>query len=234
MKPRKPTSTPTFPPCYGYPPPSDRVTTGLHSSDLLPPNRGPILTTPFPAQGNLFSDPGQNDNCGTLDPGTGLKHAHATPPATLTAYCVALAARNSEALGFIPRARFAERVELGQVLAEYDNNDLCGYVLIGHPRDWLHIHQICIQDDARRFEHGTRLLRRAADAARRHACQGLGLRCASDLPSNAFWQALGFQQVATVPGGQARSRSINVYKFPFADAFPLLQETETAGRSLPT
>jgi GNAT superfamily N-acetyltransferase len=151
----------------------------------------------------------------------------------LTAYCVALANRNRVALGFIPKARFAERVTLGQVLPEFENGDLCGYLLVGRARDYLHIHQACIQDDARKMAHGRALVERVAQRARRTGCQGISLRCAADLPSNAFWQALGFAHVTTLPGGLSRGRIINVYQISFPDAFPLIERPEAAGLSLP-
>jgi GNAT superfamily N-acetyltransferase len=143
--------------------------------------------------------------------------------ARLLTYCIDLANRNRTALGFIPRARFADRIDLGQVHPHFENDDLCGYILVGRSRDWLHVHQVCIQDDARRLEHGRSLVALAQGIARRGGCQGLSLRCATDLPSNAFWAALGFERVATVAGGLSRGRLINVYKLPFDDAFPLIE-----------
>lgn len=149
-------------------------------------------------------------------------------PSKLLTYCIDLMARDSNALGFVPRGRFAERIEHGQVLPAWDNGQLAGYILIGRPRDWLHIHQTAIQQDARRLQHGQALVDRAMAVARGAGCQGIGLRCAVDLPSNAFWMSLGFSLVSTIRGNNKTGRMINVYQLAFPDAFPLLEQSNPA------
>ncbi len=151
-----------------------------------------------------------------------------TPSDTLLKYMVALSNRNTESLGFIESTRMAKRIEKGQVLAEYDNGDLCGYLLHGCLGNWVHIHQACIQEDARRIDHGRALVARLAAKARRAGCMGISLRCRDNLPSNLFWQALGFEHVATVPGGRSRGRMINVWMLEFANAYELFQPSVAA------
>lgn len=143
----------------------------------------------------------------------------------LVAYMVALANRNSESLGFVESSRMAERVARGHVITETDNGDLCGYLMHGVMGDWVHIHQAVIQADARKAEHGRRLVQALAARAKRAGCQGISLRCRAGLPSNDFWTALGFTHIATTPGGSARGKPINVYQIAFDDAFSLFTST---------
>lgn len=146
----------------------------------------------------------------------------------LLKYCLDLMRKNSDALGFVESTRFESRLRAGQVIPAWENGDLCGYLLRGIPREWLHIHQACIQPDARRLDHGRQLVAAAAAYAAACGCHGISLRCADDLPSNQFWQALGFSRVATVPGGRARGRLIHVYQYELPSAFHLFGGAQPA------
>lgn len=135
-------------------------------------------------------------------------------PERLVGYCVSLMRRNREALGFIEAPRLVARARQGLLLPEFQDGDLCGYLALAVPGETLHVHQACVQDDARRLDHGSALIATAIALAKRNLCHSLVLRCATDLPSNAFWTALGFRLLRTVPGGHARRRLINVYALP--------------------
>lgn len=147
--------------------------------------------------------------------------ALATPESCemLVRYCDDLAKRNSEALSFIPRPRLLEYAMRGQILAEYENGDLCGFAVIGRGSDWLHVYQCCIQYDARRIYHGLNLVAQIEAVAMTRGLQGISLRCADDLPANAFWLAAGFEKVAVLPGGVRRGRTINVWQRTLVSLF---------------
>lgn len=85
----------------------------------------------------------------------------------------------------------------GRLLFQFENNDPCGFLLLGPPKKTWRIYQTCVQPDARRIEHATTLIdtiKRRAHAANVHQIE---LWCAADLEANQFWQAVGFQPTTT-------------------------------------
>ena len=103
-----------------------------------------------------------------------------------------LRARNSEAVGFIPRVRYEMEIDgsrHGSVLVCEDNGDLVGFIYATHNNHGVtHIQQIAIQGDARRLERGTALV----EAVKRDTDWLISCRCAEDLEATEFWQSLGF------------------------------------------
>ena len=143
-------------------------------------------------------------------------------PARLLSLCIDLMHKDRRALGFIPAARFEERIQLGQVVPAWENDEMCGYVLVGRARETLHIHQTAICLDARRFRHAANLVHLVKQRAERAGCHAIRLRCAVDLEANLFWTAQGFERIATVAGQNRTGRLINVYHLPIANGQPLL------------
>jgi len=103
-----------------------------------------------------------------------------------------LRAKNSEAVGFIPRVRYEMEVDGrrgGGILICEDNTELVGFIYVTHNNYGVtHIQQIAIQEDARRMERGRVLI----EAARRKTDWLLSCRCAEDLEATEFWKSLGF------------------------------------------
>ncbi len=78
----------------------------------------------------------------------------------------------------------------GSIVLCLENDEPCGFVYATHNLALVtHIQQIAVQRDARRLEHGTALI----ESITRSNDWLLSCRCAADLESTAFWQALGFQ-----------------------------------------
>lgn len=78
----------------------------------------------------------------------------------LLKYVESLQAKNSEALGFLPRIVFEREAEKGRLFLGLLNGVPCGYILAGSGfqgilRRW----QVCIQYDARRRFSVTNLAR---------------------------------------------------------------------------
>lgn len=137
-----------------------------------------------------------------------------------------LRAKESEALGFIPRIRYEMEItgeRGGDILIIKESTDIVGfaYVTYGAPLS-AKIQQIAIQEDARRMERATALINEIAYRARTKGCAEIGCRCATDLEANTFWRTLGFTKVASGMGksvyskGKAklgkRGRHINIYR----------------------
>lgn len=139
-----------------------------------------------------------------------------------------LRAKESEAVGFIPKIRYEMEINGergGDILLAKEDNDLVGfaYITYGPPMS-AKIQQIVIQEDARRMIRATALVDKITTRARLRGCAEVGCRCAEDLEANGFWKELGFEQVSEGRGksvyskGKAkigiRNRLINIYRKP--------------------
>jgi GNAT superfamily N-acetyltransferase len=107
---------------------------------------------------------------------------------------------NSHAVGFIQATIWEKYVFGGErnfvVFICEKNNDLVGYVLLTPGRaayTYAKIQQIAVREDARRLDYGSALLHVVRDFCNTFGRLGVSLRCRIDLPSNFFWQALGFR-----------------------------------------
>ena len=122
----------------------------------------------------------------------------------VVSYAVALANRNSEALSFIPAPKLQDYHRRGRLLTVSENGDLCGFLVWGGRHGLVKVYQVCVQDDARRLEHGAALIGKLE--AMTLGAESLSAWCAADLESNAFWQALGFVFSGSRMGGVRRGR----------------------------
>jgi len=120
---------------------------------------------------------------------------------TEISYCLSLAAKNRDTIGFVPKPRFELDCARGRVRLQRLNGEPCGYLYhspfrAAHP---MHIVQAVIQLDARRMRCATDLvLSLLADAAAA-SMPCVTLRCyASHLPQNAFWDTFSFG-IQTLP-----------------------------------
>jgi len=136
-----------------------------------------------------------------------------------------LRAKESEALGFIPKVRYEMEImgeRGGDILLAKENDDLVGFAYITYGSLSAKIQQIVLQEDARRMERATGLVDEISRRAVIRGCAEIGCRCAEDLEANAFWNTLGFEKVADAMGksvysrGKAklgrRGRHINIYR----------------------
>jgi GNAT superfamily N-acetyltransferase len=128
-------------------------------------------------------------------------------------YIVNLAKKHTDEIGFIPRPTLERYWQCGQIEFEYENDELCGFLVFGNGRPTLRIYQAVIQYDARRREHGTNLVQRLILKADRRGYDALALWCANDLEANEFWKALGFVLVTQKRGGTRRDRMLNQWVF---------------------
>src|SRR3954452_11940830 len=118
-------------------------------------------------------------------------------------YVVHLQKRHADALGFLPRAALAEKIERGQVWLSLENGEPAGFLHHGSlavPE--VRIFQAAVQYDARRRHLGLSLVQRVVDRAAAAGARGISLRCLSFLDANAFWEAAGFALLATEPGAK--------------------------------
>ena len=173
----------------------------------------PTETTRDPAPAPALHAPGIPGSHSPPGPKSEIHIANCAPivratPADL-AYVVALQKRNHEALGFIPRAALAEKVDLGRIWLATENGEPAGYLHHGSlARPEVRIFQAAVQYDARRRHVGLSLVADLLARARSAGAGGVSLRCLDFLDANDFWTAAGFTLLGTEPGARG---TLNVW-----------------------
>lgn len=120
-------------------------------------------------------------------------------------YILDLAGRHRSELGFLPRAAFLEYLERRRIWVTLENDEPAGYILWRPPalirpqtpHTILRIVHACIQFDARRHLHATRLVRELESQLPSASPTYVACWCADDLDANTFWHAIGFRHYAT-------------------------------------
>lgn len=138
------------------------------------------------------------------------------------AFIIGLMKTETAALGFIPSTAIRQRwVKLGRYIIQRDARGRPrGYLLYGPPTPGrpLYINQTCIDYDSRMRGFGLLAVRTLVERALAAGSPAIRLRCADDLPANAFWHAAGFHVTGCRPGGKQRHRYIVSYQLDLSDA----------------
>jgi GNAT superfamily N-acetyltransferase len=132
---------------------------------------------------------------------------------------------NSYAVGFIQKTIWDKYVWGGErnfvVLVCEKNLDPVGYILFTPGKgvgSYAKIQQIAVREDARRLEYGSLLLDCSRQFCEETGKRGFTLRCRTDLESNKFWKALGFDKYGVWEKGKVNhvgfkaSKDINLWK----------------------
>ena len=158
-------------------------------------------------------------------------------------YILSLSQKESFSIGFIPKMayesaitgikkgdRWSDTCNDKMWVAEC-NGDLVGFVLASFGlvnAVWKYgkIAQICIQVDARLMERGKVLLQDVIDYGQKIGTLSFSCGCADDLPSNLFWQTMGWTKIGQRNGishkntwKQTSKRKVNIYRFDPFDLF---------------
>lgn len=158
-------------------------------------------------------------------------------------YVLSLSKKEVRSIGFIPKMAYESAitgVKTGKRWSDVCkdkmwvcecNGDLVGFVLVsfGKKQGMIkigRIAQICLQIDARLMQRGRLLLDAAIEYGKRVGTLGWRCGCADDLPSNIFWQTMGWTKIGDRKGishmntwEQSSDRKVNVYKFDIMDMF---------------
>ena len=152
-------------------------------------------------------------------------------------YLKHLSKQESFALGWIP-LQIYERVWSGTftgwiILCEVNMSPVgfCFAAPASHPSKAGRIYQLAVQSDARRFDYGTFLADVAEELCRSVFTKAISCRCATELPSNTFWQMLGYRKVNTVGIGASVGDSPRQVRRPLN---LYLKELEGFGSILPS
>ena len=138
------------------------------------------------------------------------------------AFIVGLHRTESDKLGFIPAPTIRDRylAQGNYVIVRDRQGRSRGYILHGPTRPGrpLHITQVCTELDHRLRGFAANAVRTIELRGLAAGCTELRLRCALELPANAFWRALGFQLRGYAIGGNTSQRIIAEYILPLGPA----------------
>jgi len=134
-----------------------------------------------------------------------------------------LQGQNRHELGFLSWMALDEAIRRGRVLQATLNGELAGYVIHGKPGQNTRILQTVIQQDARRFEHGTALVEAVKIIANSVGGHKISLHCAEDLEANIFWDALNFSRTGQRLKDKTGKRWQNRYEISLPGAAQALK-----------
>lgn len=137
-------------------------------------------------------------------------------------YIVDLHSKNSEQLGFIPKAGMEEHIMLDHVLLALLNGSPAAYVLHGVPRTSTRIFQAAVQYDVRRMYIGLTLVETLAWMLRPMHVESITASVRDSHPAQVFWGAAGFLPAHLSPGGLKRGKQIIRYVLPLATWKPIV------------
>lgn len=117
--------------------------------------------------------------------------------------------KGRKSIGWIPWSGVERAHGLGRVGILKNNDDIVAFIIYGPSRTSAKVFQIWVRKDARLMIHGRAIITNLADWALRRQLLSIRLWCATDLESNFFWQALGFENVGQRIGGNKGRRRHN-------------------------
>ena len=140
-----------------------------------------------------------------------------------------LSKKESHAIGFIPKIAYESAItgkKTGHRWSDTcndklwvceENKDLVGFLLMSFGRQ-AKVNQIAIQEDARMIERGKALLNEGIIHGLNRNRFDFVCGCADDLPSNLFWEGVGWQKVSQRRGishkntwKETSKRKVNIY-----------------------
>jgi hypothetical protein len=158
-------------------------------------------------------------------------------------YIIDLSKKESQSIGFIPKMAYESAITgikkgdrwsdvcNDKLFVVECNNDLVGFCLasfgrIGGVGKLGKIAQICLQTDARLLQRGKMLLDNVIEYGKSVGTFRWSCGCADDLPSNIFWQSMGWIKLTERNGishkntwKQTSKRVINIYRLDPFDIF---------------
>jgi hypothetical protein len=158
-------------------------------------------------------------------------------------YIIDLSKKETQSIGFIPKMAYEAAITGIKTGDRWSNvcndklwicevnNDLVGFVLASFGRInsvWKYgkIAQICLQIDARLMQRGRLLLDEVVRYGQKVGTLSFSCGCANDLPSNIFWQTMGWVKINERFGIshkntwiQSSKRKVNIYRYDPYDMF---------------
>ncbi len=116
--------------------------------------------------------------------------------------------KEGRALGFIPKAVYEsilekrrvanrDRWKYSKIVITKDNGEETGFCYFTFAGQDVHIQQIVIRQDARRWHRALMMLDHVEDIAKKYGKTSITARVAVDLESNLFWSGCGYNITAT-------------------------------------
>jgi len=129
-----------------------------------------------------------------------------------------LAKKERESIGFIPLSYYQTSWMRRRLIVNIENGSPTGFLHWGHlkgsQKSIIHVNQLCVQRDARRFSHASKLMNEVVGMPENMQAHTIWLRCAEELDSNLFWEACGGVLMNKEVTHTYRRRAINMWMIP--------------------
>ncbi|MEJ0058183.1 MAG: GNAT family N-acetyltransferase [Terricaulis sp.] len=148
-----------------------------------------------------------------MHPGLLTLEQHRTRVTARLPDVLTIANAEKEALGFLPHTAYREAADQGRLMLAVCEHEprTAGFILFGGVFPHAHIKQIGVCSEHRRCGVGTFLVRELISRLEREGFLAIKAKVASDLnAAQCFYTKLGFEAAQTLPGGEARQRTIVV------------------------
>lgn len=129
--------------------------------------------------------------------------------------------KDSDALGFIPRAAIERYADLNWISFGHLNDELCSFCVFGIHKLGLKIYQIWTVPDCRRLAAAAAVLSHVHAVASAAGKKESSAWVAEDLLARYFWEEMGYQLAGLRSGGNARGRIHLHFKKSLVPSSPL-------------
>lgn len=119
-----------------------------------------------------------------------------------------LTRRHTNELGFIPKAGVERHALTSRLAVAHVDNSFAGFCLWGGKGDEGRIYQVAVVESHRRQGVGTQLVATALHSCTKLDRKRCTCRVRDSLPAVKFWDALGWAQEESRPGGRRRGGSL--------------------------
>lgn len=138
------------------------------------------------------------------------------------AWCYHLQNDLHDHVGYCPRGGLEDRIRTGRILIVEENQEPAGYVSVTHRRDHTtHLTQLAIDPQLWRTRLGSLLWHRITTTAIAAGSIAVTLKCATDLPANAFWHSTGAHVVGIRTD---RRRPLLCWTYPLVEGVRVLPQ----------
>lgn len=130
--------------------------------------------------------------------------------------CKLLVDQNRDIFGFIMLPILQESIEKNQIIVADDNGRILGFVRYNHKKRGVEtrLYDICVSKESQGLGIGKKLIDSLIQSSLDHGKLEILLYCPGGLPSNSFYEHLGFQKGRTISG---KRRSLHLWRKVLTD-----------------
>ena len=126
-----------------------------------------------------------------------------------------IARKNAYAVGFIPRDVYIHAYTENRLKTIGREDEITAFVMHSPLNAIVTVHQAAVTPELKRIDQGTELWMRLYQECLEANVERIRLHCATELPSNFFWEAMGCRCVAQREPGSLTARPANRWEVIF-------------------